>query len=467
MVVNEVVIVGGGTSGWLTAAALLSHAPNIKITLVDKEDPTPIGVGEATLVGFNSFMKDCGFGPEWISACDATLKGGIAFPDWGHDGNWVWHPFYFLENEFGESLCDNWSNQKDFDFKSILPLYHECSNNKIDLDRLDGYAFHLDCSKLVSFVSGKIKDKINFISSSVMGVIFDGESVKDIQLNNGQTITADLYVDCTGFKTLLKRRKDKVDLSGRLFVNTAVCCPVPYEDPIKEMVPYTRCDAVDHGWVWRTPIRTRIGSGLVFNREVTSVDEAKDYFVKYWNNRIYKDNLKIIDWTPYYDRTMWYENVVSIGLSAGFIEPLESTGIQLIVEGINKVVNVVRARHYNEYDINFYNAWMQNLYEVCIDFVSMHYSKSQKDTKFWNYVRDNYVESESIKIYLDNLNTEEPSFMGNKRSIFGGANWIHLLLQFGYDIRTKTYKNLDHPSKMCYTSSNTMDYNKFIEEYFN
>jgi len=164
---------------------------------------------------------------------------------------------------------------------------------------------------------------------------------------------------------------------------------------------------------------------------------------------------------------MWYENVVSIGLSAGFIEPLESTGIQLIVEGINKVVNVVRARHYNDYDINFYNAWMQNLYEVCIDFVSMHYSKSQKDTKFWNYVRDNYVESESIKIYLDNLNTEDPSFMGNKRSIFGGANWIHLLLQFGYDIKAKTYKNLGHPSKMCYTSSNTMDYNRFIEEYFN
>ena len=104
-------------------------------------------------------------------------------------------------------------------------------------------------------------------------------------------------------------------------------------DKNKEIHPYTIAQVVDHGWIWKTPLQSRIGSGLIFNRSVTDIEDAKNYFCEHWDNRISPENVRVIDWTPYYDRNQWDKNVVSIGLSAGFLEPLESTGIELIIQG--------------------------------------------------------------------------------------------------------------------------------------
>ena len=445
--VKDYVIVGGGTSGWMTAAAFLHSNPfqDISITLIDKEQPDSVGVGEATLLGFQEFLiHECGFSQkEFLRELDTTFKGGILFDDWGKDGNRFWHPFYFIfadRNNPGTPMLDAWSNfQDDFDFNYFSGHYAPCIQNKIDQRHFQDGTIQIDCKKLVEFIRKKIGHRITYIESTVVEVNRDGSDITSLNLKNGQEIFGDIYFDCTGFKSLLKEERDLVDLSDRLYCDTAIAGHVPYWDRELEMHPYTRCTAVDHGWVWTIPLQSRMGSGLVFNRGITDVDEAKDYFVNYWSNRIDRDSLKVIDWTPYYDKTPWVGNVISIGLSSGFIEPLESTGLALMIEGIAGALEILKGRFYNKYHINWYNLLSQNNMEQCIDFVNMHYSVSSKDTKFWRYVRDTYKMSSLQEQYIDNLDSQSPSSMGGNQFFYCGANWLHWLVSLGYKIQPKEY----------------------------
>ena len=428
--VNDIVIVGGGSSGWLAAASISNRIPGVNVTLVDKEEPEIVGVGEATLLGFAGFMNDCGFDHrEWMNATDAVIKVGILFPDWGEDGTNIWHPFFFFGGE--EPMVDVWSNHQDIPFHRTLPVYESVARNRINIHKMDSYALHIDCGKLVQYISNKIKDRVTVINSTV-------ESFKDntLRLRNGNDVKADLFIDCTGFKRLLKDT-DKLDLTDRLYVDTAVAGHIPYTNKDEQLHPYTACTNVDHGWIWDTPLRTRIGSGLVFNRSVTDINEAKESLCKFWNGVVSPDDLKVIDWTPFYDKKPWDNKVVSVGLSAGFIEPLESTGISLIIEGANQLASYVRGRYFNQFDINSFNTYMINMFETCTDFVSMHYDLSTIQSPFWEYVRGTYQRSEQHNVYIDNMKSNIPSIINGKPAMFGGSNWIYWMMQMGYELSPK------------------------------
>ena len=156
MKVKDIVIVGGGSSGWMAAAAI-SRCNDVNVTLVDKEVPTPLGVGEATLLSFEKFMvEQCGFNPnEFLAELDAGLKAGILFKDWGHKGNEIWLPFYWLNYPFTDppvSMVDAWSTSQDIDFKKLEVLYQCSMDNIIDRTQIgEGYAVHIDCIKSVSY----------------------------------------------------------------------------------------------------------------------------------------------------------------------------------------------------------------------------------------------------------------------------------------------------------------------------
>tara|TARA_B100001939_G_C16911283_1_gene604716 strand:+ start:72 stop:1511 length:1440 start_codon:yes stop_codon:yes gene_type:complete len=442
----NIIIVGGGSSGWITAANIVHEVPFAKVTLIDKEVPTPLGVGEATLLNFDKFLtQNCGFDRnEYLRELDVGVKAGILFPNWGKEDSTVWHPFYFRYYPFVENMdvpmLDAWSNAQDLSIQRLLPLYDVSLLNKVDKAQHsdNAYALHIDCLKLVKYIRKKLQGKINYIDSAVSD--FDGNS---LTLENGDNLSADLFVDCTGFKSILKKNRDRVDLSDRLYVNTAVATHIQYEDKEKEFYPYVSCPAVDHGWIWKIPLQSSIGSGLVFNRDITSIEEAKQYFCEHWDNRVSPDQLKVIDWTPYYDKNQWDGNVVSIGLSAGFLEPLESTGLALIIEGSSTLVKTIRSGYYSETDIDYFNMWMRWGYEQCIDFVNMHYSLSTIDSPFWNYVRNNYKGSLALETYLKNLRSTEPSIVEGKGFIFGAINWLIWLVQMGYEMSPKPHINHD------------------------
>jgi hypothetical protein len=446
MKVETLTIVGGGTSAWMAAAYISHNHPAISVTVIDKEVGNSIGVGEATLLTFQPFMEECGFPiDDWFTKIDCGYKSGILFTNWREKGNDIWHPFFKGNRKITEQyhLWDVWSLVQELDFKTYSTSSYGSNilHNTVDAANLHSYASHIDCGKLVLYIQDQLKNKIKIIKSDVITVNKDNkENVTSLELKDGTIISSDLYLDCTGFYSILRKSKNRVDLLGRLFVNTAVVCQVPYQDRPNEFKPYAECEAVDHGWIWKIGVASRIGSGMVFNRSITDPEEAKEYFVEHWDNRIKKENVRIINWDPFYNTDPWSGNVVQIGLSNGFIEPLESTGIGLITVGITQLSNAIMEQWYSDNDVANFNSQLNTLFEDCIDFVSMHYANNNRTSKFWNYISDTFVPSERMLHYLDRLTTPNIKVPVDSKYnyMFGGSSWSMLLQQLGYDIAPRT-----------------------------
>jgi tryptophan halogenase len=435
--VDKIIIVGGGTSGWC-AAALFSL--DFDVILIDKEKGERVGVGEATLLNFSSFMNRCGFpSHSWMNEIDATFKGGILFKNWKTMNEDIWHPF--LDSEFGKSktsLINLWSKCQDLDFKKYACGLYELSMNRYIHPEYqnNSYAFHIDCNLLVKFIQNQLTNRITHIQSDVKKVIRNEDgSVQRLVLANEINISGDLYLDCTGFKRLLSSNSDIISLRDRLFCDTAIACHVEYENEEIEFNPYVTCEAVDHGWIWQIPTQSRLGTGLVFNRSITDPEDAKKYFIDYWNSRISYDQLKVLDWSPFYTKNAWNHNVVSIGLSNGFIEPLESTGLALIFYGIEQLHEQIMAGKYHITDLSIYNALMENTFETCVDFINMHYFDNQREGKFWDFVRDTHIMNDSHQYYMNQMSS--PITKSKDRGIFSGFNWYTWMIQLGHSIVPK------------------------------
>lgn len=213
--------------------------------------------------------------------------------------------------------------------------------------------------------------------------------------------------------------------------------------------------------MWTTPIYSRIGSGLVFDKNITSIDEAKNFFVEYWNNRVSIDDLRVLDWTPRYTKTPWNKNIVSIGLSAGFIEPLESTGLALIISQAILLTKNISDNVYSNSSINLYNEQFSENFESSLDFVSLHYSKTNRKEKFWQNVKEKYIKSDYIRIKEELVKTEGPlgSDHAKASQIFSGANWTTWLAQMNYKIKQSSKLTSDR-------AYNALEkYHKSIESY--
>lgn len=447
--VKTITIVGGGTAGWMAAAFLSNpHAAkdcHYEITLIDKTDPERIGVGEATLLNFPNFMAGMGYQvDDWMPKVDATWKAGIHFPGWGKEGSDIWHPFAFslvngspygMHGDQNNLISyDVWTKYQDeIKLNHIQACYRTAMENKVEFDHLPTtYAQQIDCGKLVKFFMDDLKDKIRYIQSDVQSISWDerGE-IEYLTLEDDSEIESDLYLDCTGFKQLLSYLDDNTFTSDRLYVDTALAGKVEYNDRSTEMFPYTRCEAVSDGWIWTIPTRSRMGTGYVFNRSVSNPDEIRLKMCEYWDNRISPNELREIDWTPYIKDNHFDGNVVSIGLSGGFIEPLESTGLALMIRGIEYLSEALIGNRYEDIDKDVYNVKMHGLYDDCVNFVNMHYAYSEREGKFWDYVRDKYIKSDMFTYMEEEVyNPTTATFGGQKYGFFSGLNWqswIHQL----------------------------------------
>ena len=456
--VKNITIVGGGTAGWMTAvwcvrrAAAFHHA---HVTLIDKEVPERIGVGEANLLNFNKFMQYCGFDDPtaWMEAVDATYKGGIMYPNWGKDGKTIYHPFgqyhfHTKDSNGGEFVIpfgDVLSANPDIDYPSSLYFFPSLVKNKVEIDELSAYSEQLDCGKYVEFLIKNLKgaDGFTYINSTVENIHWDGEDITSLDLADGTKIEADIFIDCTGFKRLLSEKREIIDYSDRLFVDTAVATRVQYIDKEKELHPYTTATATDHGWIWETPLTTRIGTGHVFNRHITDPEDAKECFVKHWNGRFKKEDLRVINWDPCRIGKFWEGNVINIGLSGGFIEPLESTGIGFIINGIELLEDSLIGGCYDWMDQKQYNMKMINDYESAVDFISMHYDYSHIQSPFWDHVRKTFKKSGFQKMMESSIKDPDyPTYKVLRHGFFGGHNWaiwLHQLMEKEGGYPAKTY----------------------------
>jgi len=416
--IDKVVIVGGGSAGWMTAASFIRAFPNKNITLIESSDFQTVGVGESTLGGIKRWTNWLGIEEkDFMPHTDAVYKMSIKFTDFYQKDSGSFHyPFgkplldgtvsglndwYVKKAKFPETPVSDYA-------KCFFPALTLAEQNKISFNkttRLDNFnfnrdvAYHFDATKFGLWLKEKycVPRGVNVITGTVSKININEDGIESLILDNKDSVSADLFIDCTGWKSLLLGETLKEpfdDFSHMLPNNRAWATRIPYTDIEKEMEPYTNCTAIGNGWVWNIPSWERIGTGYVYSDQYIDPDDALEEF----KNHLKSDKMTInnpnrdVDSYEYKDikfrvgihKRTWVKNVVAIGLSAGFIEPLESNGLFTVHEFLTSLIKSLNRETMSQWDRDAYNMTTRNLYLSFKEFVAMHYALSNRsDTKYW------------------------------------------------------------------------------------
>jgi len=410
--VKNVVIIGGGTSGWMCAAAIARMAPShMSTTLVESEDIGVIGVGEATiptLMEFNDFLglKE----NDILRECQGTFKLGIELVDWLKVGERYFHPFGFYGRDTPEfPFHQLWLRLRELSAKGVAPPgaageisdYNLCTI-AAHLGRFSPpqgrgdailstmrHAYHFDSMRYGQMLRRYAEQKgVRRVEGMVVSVEQDTSNgmIRSVTLRDGQVLAGELFVDCSGFKSLLiegAMASDFIDWSHYLPCDRALAVPTDVSGPPD---PFTRATADTAGWRWRIPLQARMGNGYVYSSAFIEQDEAHRRLIEGADGAPLADVLPLRFRTGH-RRAFWEKNCVAIGLAGGFIEPLESTSIHLAQMGIQRLLNLWPGRGVNAAEIAHYNRVMTADYERLRDFIMLHYNATQRDdTEFWRYV---------------------------------------------------------------------------------
>lgn len=439
MKIQKICIVGGGSSGWMTAALLSSKLKNINITLIEPKNNNTLGVGESTLGHFNTYLHYLGLkDKDWMSYCNATYKTSIAFKNFREgNGERFQYPFGNIDR-FGyqlplinfnilQKLYPEYYPPEEFarfvnfntfltESKKIIPTTIEGSNYHPTFDT----AYHFDADLFGKFLKDKIAipNGIEYLNGEISecNKISNG-NIKSLITQNGDVIEADLFIDCTGFKSLLLEQymgSDFISFNKSLFNDKALATRIPYRDKRDQMTTYTDCVAMSNGWIWDIPLWNRVGAGYVFSSKYISVKNAENEFREYLSERFTPEiakeaNMKLINIKHGRHEKGWVGNVVGIGLSYGFLEPLESTGLLTTHENILYLHNILQKRNnlVTQIDIDTFNHNVKSDIEVLKNFVEMHYYlSSRQDTPYWRDVTHNPQLGKTNDQYLSLLRRE-------------------------------------------------------------
>ena len=408
--VNTIVIVGGGSSGWFTAAALNKHCPEKIVTLIESPNVPTVGVGESTLLHINSFFTTLGMKDEdWMPHCDATYKAAIKFTDFYKKGEAYYYPFGQQDWTVTKYGTDDWFFKKwiypdtpysDF-AECYWPMMPLVNKNRVNLNENNlipnfnfnrDWAYQFDATKLALWMKDNLCSKTTHILDDVVDVKLDERGwISSLKTKeHGDVISADLYIDCTGFKSLLIGEALGVpyrSYSDMLINNSAWATKIPYVDPNAEMTMVTNGTAINNGWVWNIPLWSRIGSGYVYSDNFIDKDDALVEFQKHIGHGDELDYRHIDIRNGVHERS-WYKNCLAIGLSNGFIEPLESTGLLLTHEVIDKLVIALQSKegHINQFDRDCVNREVRTYIDWVKYFVAFHFFGSDRDdTEYWRW----------------------------------------------------------------------------------
>jgi tryptophan 7-halogenase len=404
--VKRVVIVGGGTSGWMTAAALSNRlsGQGVSVQLVESAEIGTVGVGEATVPHIRFFNQTLGIDEaDFMTRTKATFKLGIEFCNWGAKGDSYIHPFgVFGEEIAGVPFHHHWARHHRAEGKDpidafSLPVsaarlgrFARPAEDQSSLLSTYSYAYQFDAGLYAQYLRWYAEERgVVRTEGKIIDVALDSETgfVTSVTLDNGAVIEGDLFVDCSGFRGLLIEQALQTgyeDWSHWLPCDRAVAVPCATKGPLS---PYTRATAHDAGWMWRIPLQHRVGNGHVYCSSYIEDQAAADALVAQLESEPIA-NLNFLRFTTGKRRKQWSKNVVAIGLSAGFLEPLESTSIHLIQLAIGRLLDLFPDDSWDAMNAAEYNRLMDLEYERVRDFLILHYNATQRsDTPFWNYVR--------------------------------------------------------------------------------
>lgn len=405
---QQLVIVGGGAAGWMSAA-LLGCQVNLKkceITVV-AEDDTGIGVGEATIPSIVSMLKTLGADEaEFMQACDATWKLGIQFSDWLKTEHDYWHPFGVAGAKIdGRDLFPYWLMEQKRPYQAyslhwaaaIAGKSPHSATVQSPIAATSSYAFHLNANKLASWlqqraVSAGVKHIHGRVASAERN---ETDGISSVNLTDGSQVAADFFIDCSGFESVLLRQtlQDEWISSGeQLLCDRAVAVRMPG----KAIVPsHTRSLGLSAGWSWEIPLQSQRGLGYVYSSQHISDEDA-------WQElqQVHKigDNAvgepKFLKMNVGRQTHFWKNNVLAVGLSAGFVEPLESSGLHLVQTGIERFLELFSLDGNAPAIHAVYNAEMTGVFDEVRDFVQLHYHLSQREEPFWQAARELPISAE-------------------------------------------------------------------------
>jgi len=407
---KNIIIVGGGTSGWLTAAYLaakIGHTTTnqVKFTLIESSDVPTIGVGEATTPSIRATLADIGFNEfDFMKMSDATFKHGILFKNWTHSpqqnkDDEYFHPFERPLRAGTDGMESYWLRGIDplnRPFQDAISIQHQVAraglapktSEDLPYDAPLPYAYHLDAGKLATALKQAAKTRgVEHIVDTITEVtLANSGNIQALTLASGQVVNGDLFIDCSGFARLLINKFDQddfQDLSPVLFCNSAVTMQVPYKAG-EQIKPYTTATAVKNGWIWDIGLTNRRGVGYVYSNDYCSTADAEVELKEYLSLDEYETPPRHLTFKVGYKKQQWIKNCIAVGLSSGFIEPLESTGIHLVEQSVWALASLI-PRYFNQSPSQeTYNTMMTEHYQHAANFVKYHYLLTKRtDSEFW------------------------------------------------------------------------------------
>lgn len=445
--IQQVVIVGGGTAGWMTAAALSKIVGSFtKIILIESEQIGTVGVGEATIPSIRLFNKLLGLDEnEFLRKTKGSIKLGIEFSNWGQQGDAYLHAFGNLGLDLGMAkFYQYWFRQRQADDVSSLWDYsfnaQAAKLNRFEpKDGIEGtplggltYAYHFDAGLYAAYLR-EISERqgVKRIEARVDSVQQQAQSghIKSVTLDDGKQVSGDLFIDCSGFRGLLIEQTLGAgfdDWSHYLPCDRAIAVPCESAD---ELLPYTKSIAHQAGWQWRIPLQHRIGNGHVFCSDFISNEDAERILLDNLDGKATADP-KLIKFTTGMRKKAWVKNCVAIGLSGGFMEPLESTSIHLIQSGISRLLTLFPDQDFSQYDINEFNKQTEFEFERIRDFLILHYKATRRtDSEFWRHCAEMSI-PDSLAERIALFKSHGRLFRDNDE-LFTDVGWVQVLVGQG------------------------------------
>ena len=448
--INRVVIAGGGTAGWMTAAAL-SHlvARPLTITLVESDDIGTVGVGEATiptLLTINRLLKIPE--PEFIRETSGTFKLGIQFENWTRPGDRYIH-------SFGDTGKGCWAGgfqhfwlrgqregvAGDYGDYCLELKAAEAGKFGLSKDTNVNYAYHLDATRYGQYLRKRAEEAgVQRIEGKINQVRLDTASgnIESLQMADGQLVEGDLFIDCTGFKALLSEGALKTgfdDWSHWLPCNSAWAMPSELNGA---PVPYTRAIAHSGGWQWRIPLQHRAGNGLVYSSDSYSDDEALSVLQQQVREKAVADP-RLIRFTTGQRKKYWHRNCIAIGLASGFIEPMESTSIHFIQNAIMWLLLMFPEQGIDDALVKEYNQRLRSEAEHIRDFIVLHYRLNARHGEpFWDYLRTMPIpDSLAQRMALFEMSGR---VFKPQDDVFSENSWVQVML--GQGLKPRGYHNI-------------------------
>ena len=409
--IRKITIFGGGTSGWLTAAYLVKNLKvPTQIVLIEDSEQGPIGVGEGTQPFTAKFLSQCGIPPHlWMKDSNASFKYGVELTGWTDEPYFVdndtpdnavlaydfYTSDYFIDKPYSEFA--KWHPAYRLAKKNICQKYDDYLDVNHRMGPMDFGAVHFGAYDIIKTIKGLILDKITYIDTKITDVTTSQDGIESLVSVTGEKYTSDLFIDCTGFSSILLEKKLNVpfhDYSRWLPNDTAVVIRTQYTNPQEQCHPYTKATAMNSGWMFTIPTYKSIGNGYVYSSKFISAEDAEQEL----RNKIgeFVAPARHLKMKCGYHKEIAVKNVCAVGLSAGFVEPLEATGITFTTSVVSDIAGVLNASGnvWGEQQKKAINSNFDFMGSEILAFVWAHYHFATKDdTDYWKFVKSQKIDS--------------------------------------------------------------------------